>query len=279
MSMFTEGRRNPAPDYQSANPPARRLFAPAVCSLACLALMSARARAADRPASAFHVVKDVKIRYLSQGSGEPVILIHGLHSSAEINWQMPGTLAALARNHQVVALDLPGHGGSDRPEADEAYGLQLVDDVIGLMDHLRIRKAHIVGYSVGGMIALKLVALHPDRVLSGTLGGMGWLREGSRLQQVWERMPVRARSRTPAAFLNNVGAFALSESALRSIKTPVLVLVGDRDQVKTLYVAPLQAVRPEWPVILIPGAWHLNCIMKNQFADEIVKWVDRHSLK
>ncbi len=125
----------------------------------------------------------VKIHYLIEGTGEPVVLIHGLDSSARINWQMPGTIDAIARDHQVIALDLPGFGQSDKPVEAQAYGLQWVEDVILLLDHLKIRKAHIVGYSMGGMVALKLIAEHPDRVLSGTLGGMGWLPDGGFLQR------------------------------------------------------------------------------------------------
>jgi serine-type D-Ala-D-Ala carboxypeptidase len=53
-----------------------------------------------------------------------------------------------------------------------------------LLDQLNIKKAHIVGYSMGGIVALKFISEHPDRVLSGTLGGMGWLPEGGGLQKI-----------------------------------------------------------------------------------------------
>ena len=78
-----------------------------------------------------------------------MVLIHGLYSSARINWQLPGTLAALAEDHQVIALDLPGYGRSDRPSAAAAYGLQWVEDIVLLLDRLNIGKVHIVGYSMG----------------------------------------------------------------------------------------------------------------------------------
>ena len=123
------------------------------------------------PESQFLDAKGVKIHCLVEGTGEPVVLIHGLDSSAKLNWQIPGTIDVLAKDHQVVALDLPGYGQSDKPFDARAYGMQWVEDVILLLDHLNIRKAHIVGYSMGGMVALKLIAKHPDRVLSGTLGG------------------------------------------------------------------------------------------------------------
>ena len=58
--------------------------------------------------SQFFDAKGVKIHFLIEGTGEPIVLIHGLDSSARINWQMPGTIDALARDHRVIALDLPG---------------------------------------------------------------------------------------------------------------------------------------------------------------------------
>jgi pimeloyl-ACP methyl ester carboxylesterase len=208
----------------------------------------------------------VKIHYLLEGAGEPVVLIHGLYSSARINWQLPGTIAALAADHQVVALDLPGFGRSDKPGAADAYGLQWLEDISLLLDQLKIGKAHIVGYSMGGIVALKFIAEHPDRVLSGTLGGMGWLPEGSGLQMVWEHM------HDPAA--RGVARLALAKDELQAIKVPVAMLIGDRDPIKELYVTPLQAVREDWPVIEIKDAGHLNCIFKRQFTEEIVKWIE-----
>ncbi len=219
----------------------------------------------------------VTISYLVAGSGEPVVLIHGLHSSAEINWQWPGTLRLLAGRYQVIAMDVRGHGRSGKPQDEEAYGLAMVEDVVRLMDHLQINKAHIVGYSMGGMIALKFISEHPDRTLTGALCGMGWLREGSGLQKVWEMLPSRGAARTPPVCIRSIGRLALTEDALRRIRVPVVVIVGDRDPVKKLYVTPLSQVRKDWPVVEIEGAGHLNCIIKEQFRAELKKWLDRNA--
>ena len=163
--------------------------------------------ASENPASRFFDANGVKIHYLIAGEGEPVVLIHGLHSSAEINWQLPGLIRALAVDHQVIAVDLPGHGRSDTPEKPEAYGLQVVEDVILLLDHLKIKHAHVVGYSIGGMVSLKLTSKHPDRIRSLFLGGMGWLRDGSPLQKVWEKMrPGPAVARPPCSFRISVSS-------------------------------------------------------------------------
>jgi pimeloyl-ACP methyl ester carboxylesterase len=244
----------------------------------CLWATACRADSFAAPLSRFFAANGVRLHYLVQGAGEPVVLIHGLYASAEINWQRPRTLALLAKHHQVLALDLPGHGRSDKPATADAYGRQMVEDVILLLDHLRIRAAHVVGYSMGGMVALKLIAEHPDRVLSGTLGGMGWLQEGSVLQRIWERLPARRQGLTPGVCATSAGQLALTRAELTAIEVPVAVVVGDRDPVRELYVAPLRTVRQDWPVIQIRGAGHLNCILKPDFREAIARWVDAHRL-
>jgi pimeloyl-ACP methyl ester carboxylesterase len=235
------------------------------------------ALAAADPRSQTFDAKGIKIRFSVEGKGDPVVLIHALHSSADINWRLTGVIPELAKDHQVIAFDLPGHGRSDKPEDDAAYGLQLVEDVVLLLDHLKIEKAHVVGYSVGGMIALKLLAMHPERVLSGTIGGMGWLRDGSGLQKVWERMPTRAGQRTPAAFTRSVGKLALSAKELNQVAIPVEILVGGRDPVKRLYVDPLRQVRKDWPVVEIHDAGHIDCIVKKEFRKEIARWIRKQA--
>ena len=220
-----------------------------------------------------------KIHFLEAGKGEAVVLIHGLDSSAQINWNLNGVIAELAKDHHVIAFDMPGHGQSDKPDNEKVYGRQIVTDVALLLDHLQIKQAHIVGYSLGGMVALNFIATRPDRTLSGTLGGMGWLRFGSPLQAFWERLPGRNSGRTPPAFLHTIGQLALTEDQVKSIKVPVKIIVGDRDPVKRLYVTPLQKVRSDWPVAEIASAGHLNCIIKPQFRDEIANWIGQNTKK
>ncbi len=217
-----------------------------------------------------------RLHYIVEGEGQPVVLIHGLHSSIRMNWQMSGVVDALSKNYQVIALDMPGHGESDKPTTEAAYGTEMVEDVVRLLDHLKIKKAHIIGYSMGGMITMKLLAKHQDRVLSAVVGGMGWLREGSALASFWERMPERQGSRTPSACARSFGKLALSEGELRFIKVPVEIIVGDRDPVKRLYVAPLERARKDWAVVEINDAGHLNCIIKPRFKEAIGDWLKKH---
>jgi pimeloyl-ACP methyl ester carboxylesterase len=220
-----------------------------------------------------------KIAYFVQGKGEAVVLIHGWLSSAGINWALPGISGVLAKDYQVIALDVRGHGLSDKPMKEEAYGPELVEDVVRLLDHLKIKKAHIVGYSMGGIIAGKFIAKHPDRVLSGTLGGMGWLKAGGLAEGLFAQIAKNDPNATALAICGrSLSKLSLTEEEVKSIKVPVTILVGDKDDlVRKLYVEPLQQVRKDWPVVEIKGGDHLTCILKTQFREEIAAWLKKNT--
>jgi pimeloyl-ACP methyl ester carboxylesterase len=116
----------------------------------------------------------VKIHYIDVGArdGEPIVLVHGFTGSTEKD----GTAAridALDDDYRVIALDLRGHGKSDKPHDPEKYGAEMAADVIRLLDHLHIERAHLMGYSLGGLITFKLLADHPDRLISAMPCGFG----------------------------------------------------------------------------------------------------------
>jgi pimeloyl-ACP methyl ester carboxylesterase len=237
------------------------------------------AHAADKPAVQSFDANGVKIAYFVQGKGEPVVLIHGWLSSAGINWALPGISSLLAEDYRVIALDVRGHGLSDKPTKEEAYGPELVEDVVRLLDHLQIKKAHIVGYSMGGIIAGNFIARHPDRVLSGTLGGMGWLKAGGVAQlgfaQIGKNDP---NAKALAICGRSLSKLALTEEEIKSIRVPVTVLVGDKDDlIKRLYVEPLEQVRKDWPVVEIKDGNHITCILKPQFREEIAAWLKKNT--
>jgi pimeloyl-ACP methyl ester carboxylesterase len=211
----------------------------------------------------------VKIHYTVAGKGDPVILIHGLFGSAKTNWELPGVTAELAKHYQVIALDCRGHGQSDKPEAEGAYGTNMVEDVVHLMDHLHIARARVVGYSMGGMITMKLAVTHPDRVVSAVLGGMGWHRTDMPMNRFWEIAGNRGKRTVPNACMHGFPALALTESEIKSVTAPVTVIVGDHDPCRRIYVEPLEKVRPDWPVHIIPDAGHLTCVAKPEFRKQI----------
>jgi len=181
----------------------------------------------------------------------------------------------LAKKYHVIALDLRGHGQSDKPTAEDAYGQPMVDDIARLMDHLKIPKAHVVGYSLGAIIVMKFCVDHPDRVLSANLGGMGWLKEGSAFQMAFEGMNGRGGiANTPPACAHGIAKLALTDKQVTSVKVPLKIFVGDRDPCKEMYVDPLEKIRPDVPVTIIKDAGHFNCIAKDDYKNGVLAWLD-----
>jgi pimeloyl-ACP methyl ester carboxylesterase len=129
----------------------------------------------------------IRLRYVEQGAGEPVVLVHGYGNTAEI-WAANGIVRDLARNYRVISFDMRGHGKSDKPHQPERYGREMTLDIVRLLDHLGIQRAHIVGYSLGGHLVSQLLTLHPERFLSATLiGGAGrfdWNADRARQAEV-----------------------------------------------------------------------------------------------
>ena len=118
---------------------------------------------------------NVEIDFLDEGTGNPVILIHGFASNKEVNWVHPGWLTTLTRaGYRVIALDNRGHGRSSKLYEPADYDTALMaEDVRALLDHLVIAKADLIGYSMGARIAAFTALKYPQRVRSATLGGLG----------------------------------------------------------------------------------------------------------
>lgn len=113
----------------------------------------------------------VRIAYIDHGEGDAVVFLHGFTGSAEdaVNDRV---LAAL-KGYRVLAPDQRGHGKSDKPHDPSKYGREMVEDVVRLLDHAKVKEAHVIGYSMGAFVAGKLLVTHPDRLLSVTFGGGG----------------------------------------------------------------------------------------------------------
>ena len=108
----------------------------------------------------------VKIRYIDTGKGEAIVLLHGGTSNLE-SWTTRGVVDNLAQDFRVIAFDARGHGKSDSPREPSAYGRQQALDVVRILDALKINRAHIVGFSLGGSTVAQLLTLHPERFITG----------------------------------------------------------------------------------------------------------------
>jgi pimeloyl-ACP methyl ester carboxylesterase len=113
------------------------------------------------------VVRNATLHYDGRGSGAPVVLLHGFTSSHAGNWGRRGWVDLLAENgFRVVGLDFPSHGRSERVyEAVRVTTERLAADVVALLDQLAIDRADLIGFSMGGGVALQLAGDYPERAL------------------------------------------------------------------------------------------------------------------
>jgi pimeloyl-ACP methyl ester carboxylesterase len=111
------------------------------------------------------------IHYELEGSGPPFVLLHGGYTSSQL-WRLDGYVEGLRDDHQVILIDLRGHGESDKPHEPEAFRSSLMaTDVVAVLDELGLVSASLCGFSLGANTALRVAACHPDRVT--TLAALG----------------------------------------------------------------------------------------------------------
>jgi pimeloyl-ACP methyl ester carboxylesterase/putative sterol carrier protein len=120
--------------------------------------------------------KDHRISLLEAGTGAPVVAIHGLGATKA---SFLATVAALAPRFRVIAIDLPGHGDSSKPVGAPYDARWFGDAVVQLLDALELERAHVVGNSLGGRVALEIGLRAPDRVdrLALLAPSMAWRRK------------------------------------------------------------------------------------------------------
>jgi pimeloyl-ACP methyl ester carboxylesterase len=238
-----------------------------------------------------------RIAYAVQGSGPAVLLLHGFAADHVLNWAKPGVIDALVDSgRQVIATDARGHGASDKPRyADRYSGDAMVRDAQAVLDHLGIEQVDVVGYSMGSMVAARLVPDEP-RARSLVLGGVGATvtppRTGGRAP---EAIAAALLADDPASIDNVAGkAFrefadftgadrhalaALSRSdALRysvrfdAITVPTLVIAGEGD---TLIRSPSELAErlPSARSVTVAGD-HLGAPYDPAFARSIVDFLE-----
>jgi hypothetical protein len=107
----------------------------------------------------------VTLRYREAGSGVPVVLIQGYSTTLET---MIPLAEAIGPSHRTIAMDVRGFGQSSKFADASRFGPAMVDDVVRLMDHLKVDRAHLVGHSMGALIAAQVAARYPARVRTAT---------------------------------------------------------------------------------------------------------------
>ena len=252
--------------------------------------------AAQAPKSQFFTSSDgLKIHYLELGTaGTPVILIHGYTANAEGKWFKSGIAQALASKHRVIAIDARGHGKSDKPHDPEKYGPRMANDVIELMDHLKLAKAHIHGYSMGGAMLTQILARHPQRLITAIYGGSGPQEtDPAVIAQVPkdEAAPAANDPNAPRgenwasypgydrAALDAVQKYAWQPADrdidLTTVTVPVLSLVGGYDNPNARTHRVKRQVKGA-QIVILPKETHGSVHLNPVYTQTLVKFIDGH---
>jgi pimeloyl-ACP methyl ester carboxylesterase len=218
----------------------------------------------------------VNLHYEVEGSGQPVVLLHGLASNIEQNWRRPGVINALVNaGFRTVALDVRGHGRSDKPYESGAYdGTRMGDDVIALMDHLRIDVADLAGYSMGGAIAASLLARRPERLRRVIIAGAGDSVLGVDAG-IPRRIPMRGRISgsgfAALAAIRNAERAPIHADKLAEVTCPVMILVGSGDRVAGA-ARRLAAAIPRATIVRVPGN-HFSAVAHPAFRQAMIEFL------
>ncbi|RPI98068.1 MAG: alpha/beta hydrolase [Candidatus Aminicenantes bacterium] len=265
----------------------------------------------------------VKIRYVTEGKGVPIVLIHGwMADSGMWGRDRSGNTklnAAGASGFQLIALDCRGHGQSDKPHDPKMYGPEMAADVVRLLDHLKIKKAHLVGYSSGAFIAGKVAATHPKRVLSVVYAGQAPLVAGTQAPQSSEvevfanavdegkdlgsyliavtpsgkPKPNEALASGLAKIMfagKDVKAFAaagrsfpkleVTRKQMRKSKAPVLFIHGGNESAYVRErVAAVRKLLGRGELKIVAGGDHMTTLTKPEFSSAVIEFLRSGKLK
>ena len=241
---------------------------------------------------------DVPIAFHESGEGPAVVLVHGYTGDFRSNFGDSGIASAITdAGYRVVALDLRGHGGSGKPHDFAAYeNKALARDVVALADHVGLDRYHLIGYSLGAIVAASVVLLDP-RVRSVALGGMGdrlldpaWDRPHQLVKGLMEgasgqtddvavgRMikMIEARGGDPIALAGvQHGHVAVTAHEFANVSVPALVFAGIDDDVNG-DPAGLAAVIPGAQLVRTPGD-HMSAIPTPELRAAIIRFLKRIS--
>jgi pimeloyl-ACP methyl ester carboxylesterase len=240
----------------------------------------------------------VRIAFLDEGAGDPILLIHGFASSARDNWIDPTWVGFLTQSgYRTIAIDNRGHGESDKLYDPAAYAAPLMaEDARALLDHLGIARADVMGYSMGARITAFLALKHPDRVRSAIFAGLG----GNMVRPMAGTGPIahaleaqsiddvtNATARTFRAFAEKTGsdlkALAacirgardpLSREAVATLKPPVLVVTGSEDVIGGK-ADELAALIPGAEALTVPRRDHMRTVGDRVYKEGVLAFLRR----
>lgn len=261
----------------------------------------------------YFVSAGVRIRFITVGAGEPVVLVHGYTGRLD-EWLDSGVFAVLAGRYSAIAFDCRGHGYSDKPHDPALYGPEMGLDIVRLLAHLGYARAHLIGYSMGAHILAHLLTTHPScfqtATLAGAPGRLEWSEADERRVEIEAAEMEAGLLRTQTLRIAPPGRPALTEAELktrseeqlagqdrfalaavrrsnrtqvvtaaqmRAVSVPTLGLVGTADPYLEGY-RRLQSWMPKLHLVTIADASHASAQGRPEFKRALLDFLSAHPM-
>lgn len=229
----------------------------------------------------------VRLHYEVNGPdhGIPIVAVHGFASDYRLNWVGTRWQETLTSSgFRVIGLDCRGHGRSDKPHDEAAYAVEVMSaDVVRLLDHVNVAEAAYLGYSMGARIGLEVLMDHGRRITRAVLGGIGASGAIEHADQIAHAFRIGEPTDDPVARTfyqfasarpeNDLVALAACIRGLRperdptrlgKIHTPVLIAVGERDQIARRAPELIEEI-PTARLHMIPDRDHMSAVVARDF--------------
>jgi len=221
-------------------------------------LLSAVVSAQQKPTTGYAPVNGLNMYYEVHGNGDPVVLLHGSFMTITNNWTQ--WIGELSKTRKVIAVEMQGHGRTADIQRDFSYE-NLADDVAALLDHLKIPSADLIGYSMGGGVAMQCAIRHPEKVRKVVCISAFFRRDGL-VQEALDAFPqltaetfqgspieteYKKLSPTPDEFPNFVKRvvaiqlkpYDFGAERLKAAKAPMFFIHGDADGVRLEHISEM----------------------------------------
>ncbi len=224
---------------------------------------------------------DIQLHHEEQGKGAALILLHGNGGDSSY---FSGQIPAFARRFRTIAIDTRGHGASPRGEKPFTIS-QFADDLADFMDERGIPRAHVLGFSDGGNIALVFALRHPERVDKLVLNRANLFFEGlapevqSEIMATFERAHAVEDRDPTAKRLADLQRLMIDEpnidpKQLATLAMPALVIVGDHDMIEHSHSQLIADSLPHAQMVVLPGTHFIAEEDPKPFNEAVLAFLD-----
>ena len=239
--------------------------------------------------SGFVDVNGIRLYYKEAGTGDPILFLHGGLGTSDAHFQHQ--FAAFAKKHKIITLDTRGHGRSEFDEKKFTFEL-FADDTYDFLEALEIDSVNIVGFSDGGITGTIMAIQHPKKVKNLVIIGTNtvpdttaifaadieWVKNMDVKQmadQVKSSFPEHPSPERLTDFVEKMQSLWLEEpnltdSDLRKISCPVLIIAGDDDTIKIEHQVYLQRTIPDSDLLIVPNTGHDAHIVRHEIVNKSI---------